>query len=363
MRVIGEADENPAAAEARDAARHTDVALVAGASFVAVLALVAFTAAHEVVAGTTDIERTPAPFAASLALWVAWLVMSIVFARKTTSPLAAVPVAIGAAALLFASVGWGSAAVAAETTGRTFVGEAPLFAFEPSLPLLVVGTIAGFSAAGVAASRLSTQRRRTAANLTWAATWFALLAWWLVAWFVFTSTLNASEDGRPLRRTGRRHRHPVASGWTRAAHHEWAAAFAFEQVARQLDLVGAPGGLVGRCRAAADDERRHADLCLVLAAHDGETATDLPDHPSADVLRSVTGRQRRLLLRLLAREAQVDGVENEGRAAQSLRVRADDRRRAGDAWAATTIGTIAADEERHVLLNADIVTWCTDARR
>jgi hypothetical protein len=59
----------------------------------------------------------------------------------------------------------------------------------------------------------------------------------------------------------------------------------------------------------------------------------------------------------LALESQLDGVENEGRAADQLAARAAS---ATNPVVANVLRSISRDEREHALLGEDIVTWCRD---
>lgn len=61
-------------------------------------------------------------------------------------------------------------------------------------------------------------------------------------------------------------RRRVAAGWLSDAREEASAVAAFERAALELIDVGAPSALVSACREAADDERRHAWICLDIAS-------------------------------------------------------------------------------------------------
>lgn len=217
----------------------------------------------------------------------------------------------------------------------------------------------------VVALMLGVHRRRMA-DARWAAVGVLVLAvvgTGVVAW---SSTLaervigSAGYSGRPVRDRGRRRREPAAAPaerWRRAAVDEHMAATAFEGVARDLERLGAPTDLVGRCRSAAADERRHARTCLALA---GASGAPLPEvSPPA----AVTGEGRTAALVRVALEAHVDGVVNEGRAAAELRRTAVRLRASGEVARATVVDGIAADEERHAALNGDIVRWCRSELR
>jgi hypothetical protein len=192
-------------------------------------------------------------------------------------------------------------------------------------------------------------------------------AWWLAVPWALTVVALASRlvivtktgewsDGRPAR-TGRSRRR-VAVGPARgarsiaehhlcAARHEHASITSFLVLAGELTALGAPAALVARCRDAARDEADHTARCRRLAGDDGPAwsaglvpAPRLPRSRSAAVAR-------------LGAEALVDGCVGEGAAAARLRAAAND----ADPAVARVLLAIAADEDRHRDLAADIVRW------
>ena len=63
---------------------------------------------------------------------------------------------------------------------------------------------------------------------------------------------------------------PVAGRWARAAMCERASAFAFLELAEELELLGAPAHLIRWCHRAATEEVRHGELMAAKAAEHGE---------------------------------------------------------------------------------------------
>jgi hypothetical protein len=128
---------------------------------------------------------------------------------------------------------------------------------------------------------------------------------------------------------------------------EHASIPAFERLALELAVLGAPRVLVTRARAAAAEELRHARICFELAAaYLGRDATvSSPPHPR---LRRARPRSE------IARESFWDGCVGEARAAQALLERAT---RAGDRRERSDLYRIARDEAGHARLAADIVKW------
>ncbi len=162
--------------------------------------------------------------------------------------------------------------------------------------------------------------------------------------------------GRPRRRRGRLVPSDVSPHWLRSVQDVWARAAveehhsveAFETLAARLGNVGAPEDLVVRSHAAARDEVRHAATCRRFAGVSAALAASVPC-----TQRTRTRAARRVEVLRLAIESYVDGVVGEGIGAELLRSGADTalpQRRAA-------LVQMAADEQRHAELAADIVTW------
>jgi len=127
----------------------------------------------------------------------------------------------------------------------------------------------------------------------------------------------------------------------RAAHHEAAAAIAFDRLASELARHGAPAQLVADARGAADDERRHARLFLDVL---GERAAPVVDPPRFE---------ERSLVDLLLENA-AEGCANETYAAVIATHQAD---AADDARVRAIFRSIAPDEQRHAELAHRVHAW------
>ncbi|NUO49249.1 MAG: ferritin-like domain-containing protein [Polyangiaceae bacterium] len=133
-------------------------------------------------------------------------------------------------------------------------------------------------------------------------------------------------------------------GWYYAemAYLEAGSVTAFESLATEIESIGAPAWLVRKCRAAAKDEQRHANLVAELAAQHGYGhATEAPkEQPPPRTLGE------------LAVENAVEGTrEMYGAfvAAWMARLAPGDVSR--------TLRSIARDEARHALLSTMIEAW------
>lgn len=133
-------------------------------------------------------------------------------------------------------------------------------------------------------------------------------------------------------------------GWlARAAWLERASVPAFEDLARELVVHGAPASLVRAAVAAADDERRHADAVAALATRRGSVVPPVRREPVG--------------VRTLAEVAHDNAVEGCVREAYAALVAARQAARADDADVRAVYATIAPDEARHALLSAAIHAW------
>jgi rubrerythrin len=126
----------------------------------------------------------------------------------------------------------------------------------------------------------------------------------------------------------------------RAIAHEALSARSFERLAAELTAFGAPAALVARTRAAAEDERRHAEQMAALAGAP----------PPGDRERTLSRRD----LTEVARENAIEGCVHEAFAA--VLVSAQARAVAGTA-AGQVLADIAADERRHAELAWDVAAW------
>jgi len=162
--------------------------------------------------------------------------------------------------------------------------------------------------------------------------------------------------GRPLREaSGGIRRAPVwcsgapsarARSWMEDASDELGAVQAFIELARALEVRGAPGALVRRARNAAREEVLHGIDCLRVAArlHGGTVGARLPAATSRPAPE----------LGVLAAESHADGWVNEGEAAALARARAD---RSSDPVIRAVQERIAREEAGHAVLGRDIDRW------
>lgn len=132
--------------------------------------------------------------------------------------------------------------------------------------------------------------------------------------------------------------------WIRQARLEHASIESFLWLADDLDALGAPAELVARASRAADEERRHAALCLAYAGSGVRLRSRV--HPRR--------RRARPSLAQLAREAWIDGVLGEGGAARAL---AREARRTPDPERARALLAVASEEASHARLSADVLGW------
>ncbi len=143
--------------------------------------------------------------------------------------------------------------------------------------------------------------------------------------------------------TGVRLAAPMAHTFASYAGLEAAAALAFDRMADQLTLLGAPADLVADCRTAAGEERIHARLQTELAAAHGLTPVDV----EVDPFRPVS-------LYEFAVDNRLEGCVRETFGAMTGRWQAD-RLPEGpirDVWQ-----QITADEEGHAALSWRVAEW------
>ena len=143
---------------------------------------------------------------------------------------------------------------------------------------------------------------------------------------------------------------PAVGAWAERAACEWSSVPAFEELARQLELCGAPEELPRRARLAAEDELRHAVLSAGVAGLLGGGAIGL-EPPALDRRPAVAGRAG---LRRLAVESWIDGCLGEGAAAATAAHEAD---LAVAPELRQMQRSIAADESRHAELAWDVLRW------
>lgn len=132
----------------------------------------------------------------------------------------------------------------------------------------------------------------------------------------------------------------------RAAWFEAASVFAFEDLAHELGMHGAPRALVQRAWSAAQDERRHARIFAELAAREGA--------PLPAVERTAS---RPRTLRALAEDNATEGL---GREAFATLVAMHQAGHATDRRIARASATLVPDEARHALLSADVQAWVVE---
>jgi rubrerythrin len=136
---------------------------------------------------------------------------------------------------------------------------------------------------------------------------------------------------------------PLARWLAKAAHLEAASVPAFERLAGELQEHGAPPELVAAATAAADDERRHAELVTELAVRAGGQPSPL----------AIAAAKARPLI-ALALENAVEGCVRETWAALLATHQGEAAR---DPEIRACMATIAADETRHAALAWAIDAW------
>ncbi|OJY30661.1 MAG: hypothetical protein BGO98_28575 [Myxococcales bacterium 68-20] len=136
---------------------------------------------------------------------------------------------------------------------------------------------------------------------------------------------------------------PVGRFFTDAAHLEAASVVAFERLASELSMLGAPHALVESALASRDDEIRHARMTAKAARRRG-------GHPVAPVIEPVA---RRTMLEI-ALENAVEGCVRETYGALVAHHQA---LAASDSSIAAMMRGIAEDETRHAGLAWDVAAW------
>jgi len=147
-------------------------------------------------------------------------------------------------------------------------------------------------------------------------------------------------DAIELRRRSRTARD--ADRWIEQARLEAASIESFLRLADDLCALGAPEDLVVRACRAAEEERRHAELCLERSG-------------AAVRLRGRSTKRRRANVTRLAHEAMQDGVLGEGRAACELLAKSF---RARDPYVASVLRGMAIEEASHAQLACDVLEFC-----
>ena len=128
-----------------------------------------------------------------------------------------------------------------------------------------------------------------------------------------------------------------------AAYLEAAAVDAFETLARELEMHGAPQGLRAAARRAARDERRHARATKKLAERAGARVPAVKVEPPG--VRS---------LEEMAIENAVEGCVRETFGAAVAMIQAE---QAGDLDVRRAMKRIALDETRHAELSWAVAQW------
>lgn len=183
-----------------------------------------------------------------------------------------------------------------------------------------------------------------------------------VRFFPTIGHLGVCVEGRPQRdtagrrvearwRTARAPQPGKLDAFRKAAAEEYASVPAFLQLARELQVNGAPASLVERALWAAADELRHTALCARAMEHlSGELShLDVPVTETRAPWGGKAGIER------LALESWLDGCLGEGLAAAKAR---ENQRGERDPLLAEIYEHIARDEHRHAELGWDIVRFC-----
>ncbi len=136
---------------------------------------------------------------------------------------------------------------------------------------------------------------------------------------------------------------PLGAMFAEMAWLEAASIHAFRRLARELESHGAPRSLVGRARACARDEARHARLMGRLAKKHG-----------ASVPRVVVGDVGSRSIEEVARENAVEACVGETYGALVAEWQA---RQATDTDLGAAMREIAPDELRHAALGWDVAAW------
>jgi hypothetical protein len=206
---------------------------------------------------------------------------------------------------------------------------------------------------------------------------FGLIGWCSGAAILFLSNVGMGMPGRPLRRRGlpvlpraRRRgrtdaarilarglseatRRALAQAWEQDALYEAASVPAFEHLARDLAVAGAPAGLIAWARRAAEEEIGHANLCFALASSYAGCTIDAAPRPFAPPWAPRAETRAQLLARL-AQDSFVDGCVGEAAAAMSAALGAA---RATDPMVKASLERIAREEATHAELARAILAW------
>jgi hypothetical protein len=222
------------------------------------------------------------------------------------------------------------------------------------------------------------QRRAVWAGLI--AILFGLIEWFTGVVVLFLSNVGMGAPGRPLRRYGvpvlplvrrvgrgekklaldprvsgltPRTRRALARAWKEDARYEAASVPAFEHLARDLEVAGAPMHLRAWARRAEAEEIGHARVCFALASSYAGCAL-AEASPSFAPAWGRRAETRPALLARLAIDSLVDGCVGEGAAAQSAALGAE---RATDPIVRSALQRIAREEATHAELAWAIVGW------
>ncbi len=245
--------------------------------------------------------------------------------------------------------------------------------------LALVGGLLGFAISMVARDRIKMslgvlRGRRAAKAGAWlsailflspvlAAIAFALFLGWIIFFGDWTMGRPLRVRRRPVLPDVHGGDRPATSGpdpatarfFVEAARKEAASAPVFRELADDLTALGAPPDLVAWARRAADDEDRHAALCLEAARGVGAGAVHLG--PVAAPVRNEDDDAR---LFRIAREAVRDGVFGEGLAADiAARAAAESANPA----VRTMWQRIADDERDHAALAQAVLSFCAARSR
>lgn len=183
-----------------------------------------------------------------------------------------------------------------------------------------------------------------------------------VRFFPTTGHPGVCVVGRPQRDTASRRvdaawipaagaQHAKLDAFHKAAAEEYASVPAFLQLARELQLNGAPVSLVKRALLAATDELRHTALCARAIEH---LTGEVPQlHvPMAETRAPWSGKAG---IERLALESWLDGCLGEGLAAAKA---SENCRKERDPLLGEIYTQIARDEHRHADLGWDVVRFC-----
>jgi rubrerythrin len=148
---------------------------------------------------------------------------------------------------------------------------------------------------------------------------------------------------RLLRREGKRDASSMAArAWARIASCEAASVDAFERLAQQLRVLGAPIDFITSAHEFADDERRHASATETLARR-LDPEVDVPSIP-----------ERAVEMESLLEETVLEGCIGETLSALELEHM---RARCSDEAIASMLARIAAEESRHAEHAWALLAW------